>query len=62
MLKSPSLSASIKVFTDASLLYGAWINSNGHQKTFAIPDDFQYSSYASEFYTSQQAIRDIAPL
>ncbi|KAH7054849.1 hypothetical protein BKA57DRAFT_236768 [Linnemannia elongata] len=52
----------IKVFTDASLRYGAWINSNGRHKTFAIPPAFQYSSYASEFYAAQQAIKDTAPL
>ncbi|KAI1289096.1 hypothetical protein EDD11_009438 [Mortierella claussenii] len=62
MLKSSSVSATIKVFTDASLRYGAWIIGKDHHKTFAIPHDFQYSSYASEFYTAQQAIRDIAPL
>jgi hypothetical protein len=50
----------IEVFSDASLLYGAWIDIAGRQKTFSIPPRFQYSSYASEFYAAQQAIRDVA--
>jgi hypothetical protein len=62
MLKPSSTSASIKIFTDASLLYGAWINSKGCKKTFAIPHGFQYSSYASEFYAAHRAIKDNAPL
>lgn len=51
-----------EVFSDASLNYGAWINREGSQKTFAIPEGFQSSTFASEFYAAQQAIRDAAPL
>ena len=46
------------VFPDASLLHGAWINHNGDQKTFAIPQNLQYSGFASEAYAAQQAIRE----
>lgn len=51
-----------KVFYDASLHYGAWIDQSGSQRTFAIPQGFQYSSFASEFYAAQQAIRDTTPM
>lgn len=52
----------IEVFSDASLNYGAWINRDGSQKTFAIPEGFQCSTLASEFYAAEQAIRDAVPL
>jgi len=63
-MSSPrSVPAATKVLSDASLRHGAWIDCDGRQKTFAIPpQEFQYTSYASEFYVAQQDIRDIAPL
>lgn len=62
MTQSSSIPDIIEVFSDASLLYGAWINRDGTLKTFAIPERYQYSSFASEFYTASQTIRDTLPL
>ncbi|KAF9172807.1 hypothetical protein BGX21_008495 [Mortierella sp. AD011] len=49
-------SPSQKLFTDATLTQGAWINDDGVTSVFSVPAEYQHSSFESEYYSVHRAI------
>ena len=47
-----------KLFSDATLTQGAWVNHNGVSKNFPLPPKFKHGMFAAEFYAAYRAILD----
>ena len=58
MSDSKSNTKQCKLFSDATLKKGAWIDGRGNIKNFLIPKNFQHSSYEAEFFAAFIAISD----
>ncbi|KAF9343007.1 hypothetical protein BGX26_006432, partial [Mortierella sp. AD094] len=46
------------IYSDATLTQGAWVSDRGTSKNFPVPKNFRHSSFASEAYAANRAIRD----
>lgn len=47
-----------KLFSDATLTQGAWVNHNGISKNFPLPPSFEHDMFSAEFYAAYRAIMD----
>ncbi|KAF9317101.1 hypothetical protein BG006_003427, partial [Podila minutissima] len=47
-----------KIYSDATLMQGAWVDQNGASKNFLLLEEFQFDMFKVEFYAAYRAIVD----